>query len=96
MNDTGSGDVEHAPCSQCGKEIEAGVRECPECGYDPKRSLRVLAGVCLLLAAALSLLSWIIWPLFFVTPVALLGAVLLFLLSFTAPSATGSRTFRVF
>lgn len=41
-------------CRLCRAEISTELRECPECGYNPRRTLLLVGGAVFLLGVALS------------------------------------------
>ena len=45
--------VERGICRQCGAEISTAHDECPECGYNPRRTIVILGGVIVVAGAML-------------------------------------------
>ena len=41
-------------CRLCRAQVPAGVTECPECGYNPRRTLLIVGGAIFLLGLVLS------------------------------------------
>jgi len=70
--------VEMGTCRQCESEIPTHVKACPECGYNPRKTLLILAGIILSLGVvALAIIpgaSILMFPLGLIIGVAAFGA----------------------